>query len=321
MDRTLLRTLWFVAFLGSISISIPASANWVEIFEDGFESGEISRDRWNPQVANQEEGIVLAEASQGDPVRTGEFAVRFRLAVTDPADDHGKRRSELRPRRSQAEQAYFADFGRLYRYEFSIRLPEDWSPDVPEVVAQWHGVIDLDSEGNPLEPRRSPPISLRMTFIETPPESGQYIPAWDARVRWDANAYTDFDMSTVTSMNLIDPMDATDDLGVWVDWVFEVRWDWHPDGVGEARVYKDGVLMADYHGPNAFNDEVGPNSKIGLYKWDWAEAGVVLRVAHYDDVRILAEAEEIPIGPWPVLLAVSLLIVALVTTRRMLAAP
>ena len=319
MQMNPLTMLYLVAWLGSVLISLPAGAAWVEIFADGFESGEISPDRWNAQAANQAEGIVLAEASQGDPVRTGDFGVRFTLAVTDPVDANGKRRSELRPRLSRQELAYYAEFGRLYRYEFSIRLPEDWAPDVPEVVAQWHGVVDRDSEGNPVEPRRSPPISLRMTYLETAPGSGEHLPAWDARVRWDPNEDSADDMSTVTSMNLIDPMDATGDLGVWVDWVFEVRWDWHLDGVGETRVYKDGVLLADYQGPNAFNDELGPNSKIGLYKWEWDYADVLVRVAHYDDVRILTKAEAVPSGPWPwpILLAVSLLLGALLGARRM----
>lgn len=308
-----MRALGWIVGLGWVVASLPVNAEWVELFADGFESGEISRDRWNPQVSNPEQGIVLAEASQGDPVRTGQFGVRFTLEVTDPADENGKRRSELRPRRSSSELAYHAEYGRLYRYELSIRLPHDWSPDVPEVVAQWHGTVDRDSEGNMTEPRRSPPISLRMTYLETVSGSEEYVPAWDARVRWDDNEDSAFDMSTVTSLNLLDPLDATADLGVWVDWVFEVRWDWRPDGAGEARVYKDGVLMADYRGPNAFNDDLGPNSKIGLYKWNWDEADVTVRVAHYDDVRILVLAEEAPVVSWVghVLLAAGLLLAAL----------
>ena len=305
--------------LAALSWTSPAAAAWGEIFSDGFETGEISLQRWAPQVANTEEGITLAESSLGDPVRTGDFGVEFRLALTDPADEFGKRRSELRPRPAPGQPPFHADFGRLYRYEFSLRLPEDWSPDGPEIVAQWHGAVDLDSQGNPTEPRRSPPISLRTTFLETEPGSEQFLTAWDARVRWDANETTAMDMSTVTSMNLLDPIDATSDLGVWVDWALEVRWDWDPNGAGEARLYKDGVLIADYSGPNAFNDEKGPNSKIGLYKWDWdSSAAIQLRVAHYDDVRILIAGENMPTMSWPgtTLLALALIVSALNSRAR-----
>lgn len=308
-----------IVCLALLAYTSPAAGAWVEIFADDFETGELSPNRWVGQASNPQEGITLAEASAGDPVRSGDFGVEFRLAVTDPADEFGKRRSELLPRVVPGEPPYNADFGPLYRYEFSLRLPEDWSPDAPEVVAQWHGAIDFDALGNPTEPRRSPPISLRMTYLETSPGSGQYLPAWDARIRWDAEATTATDMSTVTSMNLLDPMDATDDLGVWVDWALEVRWDWHPGGSGVARLYKDGILIAERLGPNAFNDAKGPNSKIGLYKWNWdPPASIQLRVAHYDNVRILVAAEEIPLMAWPgtALLTLALVAAALNARRR-----
>ena len=51
-------------------------------------------------------------------------------------------------------------------------------------------------------------------------------------------------------------------------------------------------------GPNAFNDAEGPNSKIGLYKWNWPTDEVNLRVAYYDDVRIFTETAAVPaLGP------------------------
>jgi len=307
-----------VACLTALAWTSPAAGAWVEIFSDGFETGEISTSRWAGQASNPQEGITLAEASLGDPVRSGDFGVEFRLAVTDLADEFDKRRSELLPRVVSGQPPFNADFGPLYRYEFSLRIPNDWSPDAPEIVAQWHGAVDLDSQGNPTEPRRSPPISLRMTYLETSPGSGVYLPAWDARIRWDAEADTAMDLSTVTSMNLLDPVDATNDLGVWVDWALEVRWDWHPSGSGVARLYKDGVLIAEHSGPNAFNDARGPNSKIGLYKWNWdPPASIQLRVAHYDDVRIFTAAEEIPLMSWPgtALLALALAAAALMGGR------
>ena len=63
-----------------------------------------------------------------------------------------------------------------------------------------------------------------------------------------------------------------------------------PHRCGHVRVLKDGLEIATYDGPNAFNDAEGPNSKIGLYKWNWTTDEVNLRIAYYDDVRIFTEA-------------------------------
>jgi hypothetical protein len=99
-------------------------------------------------------------------------------------------------------------------------------------------------------------------------------------------------------VTVLDPVDATSDLGQWVDWRFEVTWDWDPSGDGHVRVLKDGLEVATYDGPNAFNDAEGPNSKIGLYKWNWSTGEVDLRVAYYDDVRIFTETASAPaLGP------------------------
>ena len=95
-------------------------------------------------------------------------------------------------------------------------------------------------------------------------------------------------------VRLTDPTDATGDLGRWVDWLFEVRWSYEPEGNGRVRVWRDGVQVVDHTGPNAFNDDLGPNSKIGIYKWIWPTPSVDLRVAYYDDVSIERQTTALP---------------------------
>jgi hypothetical protein len=176
-------------------------------------------------------------------------------------------------------------------------LPSDWEPDGPEIVAQWHAKTDRDAEGNELEPRRAPPLALRMTYIETFPGSGIGLPAWNIVVHWDDMSITTQTKSTVTTVTVLEPLDASPDLESWVDWRVEVTWDWHEVGNGHLRVFKAGVEVASYDGPNAYNDVEGPDSKIGSYKWHWSDPPN-LRILYYDDVRIWREAVSISaLGP------------------------
>ena len=263
------------------------------VFSDGFETGRISLSRWNPQVYDQVGGATLVSASAGGPVRSGEYALRIKLSLDDPLDPAGKHRSELRPRSHPDEIAYRAAYGVPHVYEFSIFLPSDWMFDGPEIVAQWHAKIDLDAEGNALEPRRAPPLALRMTYLETPPGSGSAVPAWNIVAHWDATSITPENESTVTTVTVLEPLDASADLGSWVDWRVEVTWDWRVGGAGRLRVFKAGVEVGSYDGPNAYNDAEGPNSKIGSYKWDWSDPPD-LRVVYYDDVRIWRDIVYMP---------------------------
>ena len=113
-------------------------------------------------------------------------------------------------------------------------------------------------------------------------------------VHWDDAPLSTDEPNSVRLVTLLPPTDASADLGQWVDWRFEVAWDWRPSGAGSIRVYKDGDQVALYAGPNAFNDAAGPNFRVGLYKWNWPTESVDLRIAHYDDIRIERAVNAIP---------------------------
>lgn len=285
--RSLVVLLVFLAFPG------PGRAADL-IFEDGFESGVIDLDRWNPQVYDVVEGATLVTTSGGGPVRSGVYALRIKLEPDD-LDPRGKSRSELRPRSHPNELAYRAEYNVPHVYSFSLYLPSNWEPDSPEIVAQWHGNPDENESGEDLEPLRSPPLALRMTYIEDPMQPGSFLPAWNIVAHWDDSPLTADDTSSVNLVTILEPTDASADLGQWVDWRFEVTWDWNSSGTGSIRVVKSGEQVALYSGPNAFNDAAGPNSKIGLYKWNWPPAtNIDLRVAYYDDIRIEKAALAVP---------------------------
>lgn len=291
------RRIFLVVLAFGIGFGLSGDSRAAEIvFSDGFETGTIDLSRWNPQVYSPFDGATLVTESGGGPVRSGEFALRIKLAATDELDPGGKHRSELRPRPDPTELAYHAPYGVAHIYTFSLYLPADWQPDAPEIVAQWHGKTDRDAEGNEIEPRRSPPLALRLTYLEDSANPGNYVPAWNIVGHWDATSITPEDQATVETLTILEPTDASGDLGTWVDWRFDVTWDFEPEGEGRVRVLKGGVEVASYEGPNAFNDDEGPNSKIGIYKWNWPndQSEVELRIAYYDDVRIISEQNSIP---------------------------
>ena len=285
--RLLLVLLLSCAFL-------PCVVSAELVFEDGFESGVIDIDNlWSPQVYDVVNGATLVTASGGGPVHSGEYALRIKLEPED-LDPNDKSRSELRPRSQPNESPYRAGYGVPHVYTFSLLLPLGWQADAPEIVAQWHGKPDQDENGEDIEPRRSPPLALRMSYIEDPLQPGTGVPAWNIVVHWDETPVPPDDMNSVNLVTILPPTDASADLGQWIDWRFEVTWDWRPGGAGTVRVLKDGTQVALYSGPNAFNDEEGPDSKIGLYKWLWWTPEIDLRVASYDDVRIERTVPAIP---------------------------
>lgn len=81
--------------------------------------------------------------------------------------------------------------------------------------------------------------------------------------------------------------------GEWTDWVIEYRPDWRlleDGGVGVTRVWKDGLKIVDYAGPNAFNETLGPYLSFGLYKSAWRSSTFVDTVAeryyYHDELRV-----------------------------------
>ena len=196
------------------------------------------------------------------PARAGKQAMKTTL---DRRQDKVAYRTEVSGPR--------AEIGKEYWYGFSILLPEDYRPDrIWEIVAQWHAVPDFDAGEN----WRNPVMALSTT-------NGH----WSWVSRWDAKRNTfasgkrqyggtrDFDLGPYRT-------------GVWTDWVIHLKWSYGPDGF--LKVWKDGQVVIDVAGPNAFNDEHGPYFKMGLYKgWrdpDRPSDAVSRRALYHDEFRM-----------------------------------
>lgn len=214
----------------------PAGA--MDPFSDGFESGSIAPDLWQKDTSkNCNLGIV------DNPVRSGKAAVQFSAS--------SKSRCELVPhtvrgRFGSLKRKFIREPYRQDRwYKFSTFLQGPWERHKSnEVLAQWHASPDPIIAN---EHGRGPPLALRVVddyfrisygwdnkFISTEKHIGKY-------TLWYDHLETDS----------------------WIDWVFHVRWSYESDGL--VRIWKNGELIVDYKGPNAYNDLRGNYLKLGIY--------------------------------------------------------
>lgn len=198
----------------------------------------------------------------GDRVRAGGGAMK---TVLDRNKDRYPDRTEV--------QGPSAEIGKEYWYGFSILLPEDYIPDrIWEIVAQWHAAPDTRLG----EKWRNPVLALSTT-------NGR----WGWVSRWDAKRNT-FESGKREYGGVREYDLGEYQRGVWTDWVVHVKWSYESDGF--LQIWKDGKLVVDQNGPNAFNDASGPFFKMGMYK-GWGDPkkncdAVTRRVLYHDEFRM-----------------------------------
>jgi len=236
------------------------------LFSSDFEGADIKG--WQPS------GNIPAPTRE--LARAGRYAMKSSLSRYK---DRFSNRTEVSGPKARMGQEYW--------YGFSIFLPEDYVPDgVWEIVAQWNAVPDSKIG----EQWRNPPAALFTT-------GGR----WRWVMHWDAKRNT-FE----TGKRRYDGTREYD-LGpyrrnVWTDWVVHVKWSCGPDGL--LQVWRNGEKVIDRTGPNAFNDEIGPFFKMGLYK-GWGDPkkpcdAVDKRVVYHDEFRMGgADASYEDVAPGP----------------------
>ena len=147
-----------------------------------------------------------------------------------------------------------------YWYGFSSYWPKSWKPDTQsELFVQWIG-----------EGTSSPPLAIYV-----------YGENYRIKRRWafEQDAYK----------NLWSGMVAKD-RGVWIDWVFHVKWS--PEKNGRVEVWKNGEKIVSDRGPNCGPSRFAPYFKFGIYKWPWkrspkeAPSAVTHRTLYLDEIRI-----------------------------------
>lgn len=217
---------------------LPPLSSATEPFFDDFESGEISPSLWQKDIGENCKITIVNE-----PVRSGEQAVEFLASK--------KARCELVPhtvrgRLGALKRKFIREpFNEDRWYAFSTFLHEPWPRhEANEVLAQWHASPDPIIAN---EHGRGPPLALRVVDNYFRVSYG-----WDSKFR-----------STEKHIAKYTLWYAPLEVGKWIDWIFLVRWSYGADGM--VKIWKNGELIVDYDGPNAYNDVRGVYLKLGLY--------------------------------------------------------
>ena len=210
----------------------------------------------------------------------------------DHYDSRVSYRTEIQPTKlptAEFDNGMFAKMNHEYWYGMRLFLDEGWKQvdKADTVLMQFH------SQPDPGEAWRSPPVALQVVNKN----GEQHL---NLIVRSDGSKITTgsgegrYDSSKQYDLGKIDG-----DIGKWTDLVWHVKW--NHDGSGYLQLYKNGEIIADLKGANAFNDATGPYLKMGLYKYDWAngkDTGPDSRTVYIDDFRVGgSDAEYATVAP------------------------
>jgi len=249
-----------------LGLAIAAGAGAPMVFQDDFESGKVDYESKYSQSGN-------APAISTERARSGRYSMKSYL---NRANSSVSKRTEV------SVKAPLTHIGSELWYGFSIFLPKSFVPgNVWEILAQWHGTPNY---GNESLGRLNPPLSLATWKSDVP--RGH----WSLFCLWDADPLTSPGDYQIDGSKLWDlgPW-ATDE---WTDWVFHIKWSYSSDGI--LQVWKNGINVIDYRGPNTYNDNTGPYLKMGVYK-GWGDRNapidiVTERTLWHDEIRIAGAA-------------------------------
>ncbi|RDC63200.1 polysaccharide lyase [Adhaeribacter pallidiroseus] len=185
--------------------------------------------------------------------RTGQKAMRFELRSSDP----GVRSEIWRDSETSKERWYSVPVYLPSAYWQTDAVKGGW-----DIITQLHATDD-----NSTETGRTPPISLAVI------KNQLTLVVW-----WATRS---------TSTNATRSGGTTFDLGPlekdkWLDMVYHIKFSYLSDGIIE--VWKNGVKVVNYRGPNCYNDVKLPRLHLGIYKRNWH--GVSKRVTYVDDIRV-----------------------------------
>lgn len=181
-----------------------------------------------------------------DPANQASFARRFSIAVDEPLV-RGNHRAELRLRPNR--------LGETVWYRAGVLVPAGWTINEERAITlQWHGSKDFFIG----ETGRAPPLE-----IEVIGDRWVIAKAWDDRIRSNGGKGNVQGIEELASIPL--------EPGKWADWTVMAKWSSRDDGV--LKIWLNGTLVVDDHGPNAHRDLMGPYLKAGIYVPSWHYVG------------------------------------------------
>ncbi len=240
-------------------------------FIEGFENFSL-KPPWGVGATNQL-GDVVGSSEQA---LVGAGSLKSYLGLTtDPTS--GKLRAELQFNGS-SQTPKFRDNGSIWGTRWAMFVPSDFVADpTQEELHQYKGFTSPgDTIGNP-------PWSIGLT--------GKTLHAWNRTQ--NKSPVTSFVLQKFPNILSIVP-------GKWHYFVEDIRWDYNPKGKGFVKLYASvgswpsaADLVVDYVGATGFNQQYGAYFKLGVYKYDWANAskfqassaaGVKERRYYFDEV-------------------------------------
>lgn len=217
-----------------LAVAVSASALAIAMFRDP--DGDERRRAPAPDDARLE----FQNAGRAWSARSRDGINHYEVRGGDhlAGDGEAKERSEaFSPIRMAAGQSY--DIG------FDVMIEPG-----PRNSAAWMTIAQLQSTFDKGEPGHSPPFALEMVG-----ERMRVVIRTDPMRISVPNGFT---------FKKLYQDDADIVRGRW--YAMRIRVTFDPFGAGVLKVWRDGRMLVDYHGPIGFDDERGPYFKQGVYR-------------------------------------------------------
>ena len=179
--------------------------------------------------------------------------------------------------------------GEEYWIGFRVYMGADWAPETSidggscgnEVIWQCQAYPDSG------EPYRSPVLAIYIDGYERESD-----PRYNVCVRYDETDPRTTNNFTGTTNHFFG--NVNDDVGHWVDWIFQVKWQWSNSSDGFVKVWKKQAgagsfsQVVDYSGGTCSKDDEGPYPSFGVYFWEWPSnpGDLSERWYYWDDMKI-----------------------------------
>jgi hypothetical protein len=258
--------------IGPLLFVVASPSNAGLLLNSDFESGDYYADGWKPS------GNIPTITGLPDPTCGGSLSLKVPLDYYNDAISY---RTELS---LGGDLGQFA-FNKDYWVGFAVYLSPDWQPDFSpgsgDVFMQFH---------------RVPDSSLGETYGGGPSvalvTSGEDIILRNA---WDTNQLTE-KVNGISSVNKQSRTIGKWQAGIWTTFVLHVKFSY--EQTGTLEVWKNGEKVfskVDNIG-TAYNDQIGPYLKMGIYKSSWNKnetwakgaegSGFSTRLLYIDEVRV-----------------------------------
>lgn len=227
-------------------------------------SENLEDQQWTDTFASNNPGLCCSYSGTLSSTikKAGNFALRLENRSTDPDTNLGANRAEL-PRYNLHAKVNVERW-----YGFSVYIDPSWDDSTSDpnatLIFQIHGPSSVCTGGSP-----------------------QFSIGVKPNLNWAITTLyqTSCPSSPVTRINHSGLGTVT--KGVWYDYVVHGRW--RADSTGLLEVWRNGVKIVDYSGPNTYNDTTQARMGVAVYKSWWASetpSPADTLILYYDEIKM-----------------------------------